>query len=229
MAGQPRGVLFDDLRSRDDLIGRFGDAQPASDRKRSRRMVAGDHHRADAGGATCLHRSTRLRPRRIGHRRQAVEHQIPLRLQHLPDLTVVDAPSGDGEHPVPLGGELGRLVEHGATQLLVDGRVAGTGCDAGGRLHHRFDGTLGRHESLLPVGGTVDRDHPLAARIEGDLGDARVASAHPLPVEPELAGDGEQRTLGRIAHDGPVLAVVAGRDQDGVVAEGGGGEQRSQR
>jgi len=88
-------------RPGDDAAGAVEDADAAGDRVGGAGVVAGDHHRRDAGPVACGDGGGRLRPRGVGHGDQPEQVQAGLggrhRLGHRRQV-----PVGEGEDPVAL-------------------------------------------------------------------------------------------------------------------------------
>ena len=95
-----------------------GDAEPVSDRRSGERVVAGDHDDAQARGAALLDGCARFGPGRVGHGDESKQFELarvgqlgPVR-GALGRLAARVAAAGEGEHAVPLAGELGVGLEH---------------------------------------------------------------------------------------------------------------------
>ena len=95
------------------ILAREANAGP--NRPGRERMVAGDHHRTDAGAAAGGHRGTHLGPGRIELGHQAQEHQL---VGLLLGAAVVGG-AGKGQHPQAAGRQLAGLIQPPVPLLLA--------------------------------------------------------------------------------------------------------------
>jgi hypothetical protein len=182
-----------------------GDAELARDRERRGRVIAGDHHRRDAGGAAYGDGVLRLLPRRVDEADQADEGEVRLdpraigrRRRRAQD------PPGDGQHPQALGRHAFAGVLHrGEWQWAL----------AVGRQHGRAprQNLLGRSLGVRDRAGAraVHGGHALALGIERQVEQARRVFLHDRLVEAGLERGAVQGHLGRVAGHVPV-AVARG-------------------
>ncbi len=215
-----------------DPRARLWDPKLAGDRRRRRRVVAGDHHGADCARLATVHGVLHLRARRIDHADKPQEDKLVLdayrqlgrgsRVRLEAQGSGRDTAAGDCKRAQGLPGELVvALCERGAA-LVVE----------------RDDPALLPHEPALreqDLGRALDEDLEvargliremdggvaLALRGEGDFRNAREARKLSLG-QAELARRDQQGALGRIALHRP--APLA-RGERGVVGE----RRRAQR
>ena len=175
------------------------------------RVVAGDHNGADPCPSGLLHRRTDLRPGRVDHRHQADERQVLLYLLGVQRLRqVVHQPVRHSQHPQRFPSQIPVDVfdvlaagrgERDVDAVFQDG-VTAREDDVGRALD--VDDVPGGVLSVGPCGllsvQAVDRAHPLAVRVEGDLCHAGHPGLDFLPPEPGLGGGDHQRALRGIAH-----------------------------
>ncbi len=75
------------------------------------RVVAGDHHRDDAGRPAILDRSLRFRPGRIREADQAQEAEIPLHRGRCDGRQGGEVPTGERKHTIALCCERSSVLE----------------------------------------------------------------------------------------------------------------------
>ena len=184
-------------------------------------VVAGDHHRLDAGAGAGADRVLRFRTWRVDHPDEAEERHLALRA-----LGARVGPTGDGEDAKRLGGELLRGFEHGLAVRLAERGLACGREPAGAGAQQNLGCALGVGDAA--AGRLVQRRHLLPLGRERDL--ARRAGAPPSSSSrsmPGLRRRDDQRRLGRIAAD--LRASVRCAHEPCVGSERGGAEQLAQR
>ena len=200
------------LGAGEGLAARLQDPDPAGDRGAGERVVAGDHDRRDAGAPARGDGGGRRGAGRIGHRDEPGEAQVRLGL--LGDLRDgVQLAVGEGEHAVAVGGE------------SQGSRLGGSQEEAVSGIEQRGDGlerALGGDPDAVPV--AVQRGHPAAGGVEGELLHARLFGEELGGEDTALAGEREEGALGRISGDRPGAARVVGGAKGRVVA--GSGDRR---
>jgi hypothetical protein len=155
--------LHDGLRVRRRTSRRgWQDADLPRDGRRRLDVVAREHVHRDARPLALEHRRSALHPRGIVQAHQADEFEIRLGRLPLRQLRRCRRPLRHAEHAEPFRGE---RVGHGGDLSLLGVGDLEQGQD-------RLYGALGvRGQTRLVPTGVVDDCHPLAGRIEGELGD----------------------------------------------------------
>ncbi len=212
-----RRVELVELGTRQDLASRSEDPDPAGDRRRGQRVVAGDHDRGHSRQPAGLDRIPGCVTRRVGHRDQPGEAEVRLGVFEL---------IGDGRD-LPVGER--------EDSISVSGVALGRPCRPRRAAAHRPRQAAARapraHPSRRP-----GRDSPSAWRVvmrrrvaSNVSSSTRGRSATRSDCEdPSFAGEGQQRTLRRVARDGPGRVRLLGCAQGRVVA-GGGDPRRGDR
>ena len=156
-------------------------------------MVAGDHHRHDAGGEALGDGSARLGTRRIDEPDQP--EQVQLAVDVLDRQVAVRAARREREHAQPLGGH------------RIRAKVPRPGVDADAQRQHGLWRPLYRHEHIPAA--IVHGGHPLAVGVERQLRDARQRLPQHFDVDAARVRVIDQRDLGGVAQ--PAAAGVARR------------------
>ena len=217
------------------------DAQIGGDAGCGQRVVAGDHHRADAGAVRLGDGVAHLGARRVDDADHAVPDQVAFDdvallgdIGHLAGGVGLDA--GDvgerrgAERTIRLAKRTvrlaGQLLDGGEDRLTVAfGERADRTADRDARAvaEQHVGGALREHGQVAVVAAVLADDrHALALGSEGDLGHAGELAERTLRLD--LARGDDQRDLGRIADDLPLpvrsltqIAVVRERaDRDGM-------------
>jgi hypothetical protein len=210
LLGYPAQLLVVESRQFDAgerRLAFLGNIELAGDRQGGDGVIAGDHLDRDAGGVTGVHGGDGFRARRVDHADQADELQAGVGTVLVEGQRVRRGvgQAGDGQNAQALLG-------HGARGVL-DLLVAQSHRLAGG-VEHLLRARQQLFESALEVRQAlafdfVRRGHVLTRRVERDFVAAREALVQRRLVETGLAGDDQQRALGRVADDRPLFAVFA--------------------
>jgi hypothetical protein len=186
----------------------------AGDLGGGRRLVAGDHHGADARLAARGDRGPGLLAERVDHPDQPHEGVFAAQV-HLA-IPVGQVPAGQGQDPQGAGGQLvvgvegsaAVLVGQGPGSVRADPGPAGVEHRAGRPLEIGHRPTLGR-----PMRG----DHAFRRAVEGDLAEPGIVALQGGLLHPRLGRRDDQGPLGRVAeHGGAAVALLDLR----VVAQG---------
>ena len=183
------------------------DADLLGDGRGGDHVVAGDHHRPDAGGNTFCHSLLGLLPRGVHHGDEAQEEEVVLVLQG--DLHGLHPAAGEGQHPEALLGE--GLVDP-LNLLPLSGAQEGA-------VQEHVHGALG-HEHV-PPGELVEGGHELPVGVKGELPqpgpvlpDVQLVEAEVLP-QPDQGGLGGVADLPLLVHGG--VAAQQGRPEEGFL------------
>ena len=182
-------------------------------------MVAGDHHRTDAGSARQLDGLRRLRPGRVDHAQGSEPDQLALELG---SVALVAEPRseravGEAEGPQGLGREAFNRGRDLPPPLCEQGLLGARAKLVRAAREQHVGRPLG-HQDLPAFGLGVDvgRAHELALGREGDLAHAQEPRAELTFLEPRLLGRHLERAFGGIAPHRPGLPFV---NEGGVVGE----------
>ena len=206
----------------DPNVGTVQQTDPSGDRLGGEAVVASDHDRADPGPMAGVHGVGDLGAGRIHHRDEPEKRQLGLELLGRAVDDAVELAPGDGEHAQPTAAHvvvgLGDACPQGVVERTVG--TVDTGPDA--QADELPRGTL-RVEHLVTV-DPVQRAHPLAARVEGQLVDPGGALARGVEIDPCLASGDFDRGLGRVAEHRPAVIRL---DQSGVARQRPGDEDET--
>ncbi len=197
-------VELGELGPGEHLRVRLGDDPDlARDRLGSQPVVTGDHDDRDPCRMRLRHRFRHLGPRRVQQADEAHEHEVPLDLLGPGRRTLSERARRHREDAqrlprelVDLRGDRGAIHVGQLTDATVGQHPARAGEDLGGRTLRVDD---------LPTAFLDDDRHPLALRVEGDLAQSRRAAHLRIDVVAGLGRKDEQRALGRIPEDGPLI------------------------
>ena len=234
-----------ELIAGEGLAALFDDAQIGSDAGRGERVVAGDHHRADAGAMRFGHGITHFGTRRVDDADHAGPDQVTLDdvallgdVGHLAGCIGLDA----GDIGQGCGAERAVRLTQRAVCLAgqtLDGRENLLAVAFG----HRADGVANRDaravaeqhigralciDAQVAVVAAVlaDHGHTLALGRERNLGHTVELAEGAVGLD--LAGGDDERHLGRVADDLPLAGIVltqvtvVGKRSDGDGAQGFG-------
>ena len=199
------------LRAGNDLVFRGRDPNLTCHGERRRGMIAGDHHRANAGRLAFCHRDARFFARRINHSSESGENQIALRvffgvLIHIPPGQPKNAQCAVGHLATFLPqffATRGRKRNNFVRPLLE-----------GAALEKKLGSAFGVERG--PLSGTLHHDgHQLAFGIEGNFVDDSVIGITP---EARFPRDNKKRAFRRIADDLPALVTLVRRLELRIVA-----------
>ena len=170
----------------------------ARDRLRRDRMIAGDHHRLDAGLLAGPDRLLRLGPRRVDHADEAEEGHLALG-----GLERGVGSTSDRQHAHRVARQLLRRGQERSPGVRVE-RASRRSADSCACTIRGSPPARPSHTRARSRGVSCSVVKRLVSEVKGISFDAREVGVERALVHPRLCGGHDERALGRVAADLPL-------------------------